>query len=262
MDLRDSQYVDNLCKRLEEESVLSPNDIARVLSLYIKAYNDNGIVRNVSLAYINGYDGKTLYGRYRRYFNQMYEMFIRNGLDERARHAVFKRVASRVSRVPTNVSSMKYLVRVVIEETHAHMKMARAAEARRGLLERFTSAVKKYMYLTYTLGFNEPSACAMSLVERHKIDKYVMSGDFPLILLPFLPDIESAIRKHYEHYEMQDAWEVLRGRYFDHASEYSNLAIEIKSSFKKTIRNFSDYFDKIYTDTYYKRMLQGNENSQ
>ena len=70
-----------------------------------------------------------------------------------------------------------------------------------------------------------------------------------------MPEVEEAIRKNYEHYEMKDAWENLKGRYFNHKAEYANLATEIKSTFNRTIRNFSQYFDSLYTDTYYKMML-------
>ena len=72
MDLRESQYVDNLVKRLDSERLLSPEDIARMLPLYIKTLNDNGIVRNVSMAYISSYDGKKMYRKNGKFFNQMY----------------------------------------------------------------------------------------------------------------------------------------------------------------------------------------------
>ena len=83
-----------------------------------------------------------------------------------------------------------------------------------------------------------------------------MSGDFPLLLLPFMPELAQKIRDCYEHYEMQDAWEVFKGRYYDHVGEYSAIAVEIKSTFNRTIPNFTDYFDRMYTDTYYKKMLE------
>ena len=76
------------------------------------------------------------------------------------------------------------------------------------------------------------------------------------MLLPFLPEIENALKKSYEHYEMVDAWEVLSGRYFNHKEEWSTIAIEVKNILPKTIGNFSDYFDRIYTDTYYNMMLK------
>jgi hypothetical protein len=151
---------------------------------------------------------------------------------------------------------MQYLVKVVIDETRKVMKMNRLETARKNLISRFSNAVKKYLGLSFQLGFNEPSMCAKTLAEAHKIDKYRMSGDFSVILLPFLPELEKTIRNSYEHYEMQDAWELLKGRYFNHRDEYNNLAIEIKSSFKRSIPNFSEYFDRIYTDTYYKKMLE------
>ena len=145
---------------------------------------------------------------------------------------------------------------ILLNKTKNLRKKQRLLEARKSLVDRFSKAVKKYLHLTFSLGFNEPSACVKFLAERHTLDKYVMSGDFPVILLPFLPEVESAIRSAYEHYEMQDAWEVFKGRYFNHKDEYSTLAVEIKSAFNKSIPNFSDYFDRIYTDTYYKKMLE------
>lgn len=256
MDTRDRPYIDKLVAALSKEGVVTPQDVARVLPLYIKLLNDNGVVNNVSLAYMKGYDGKRLYKRFGKHFNQLYEMFLRNGVSADERHSIFKRVAERVMRVPTTVKGMQHLSRVVLEETKKHLQNKRLVESRKGLLARFSKAVKKYLGMTYELGWNEPSACFKSLAERHKIDKYIMSGDFPVMLLPFLPDLESAIKSAYENYEMKDAWEVIKGRYFNHKDEYSVLALEIKSAFNKAIPNFSDYFDRIYTDTYYKRMLE------
>lgn len=256
MDTRDSQHVDNLSRKLKELQLLSPSDVARVLPLYIKLFNDNGPVRNISLAYIENYDGKKMYRRFKRHFDQMYEMFLKNAVTIDDRQAVFRKVADRVSKVPTTVKGMQYLVGIVMEETKNLKKRQRLIEARKALIDRFSKAVKKYMHLTYSLGYNEPSACAKSLAEKHTLDKYVMSGDFPVILLPFLPDIENTIKRCYEHYEMKDAWEMFKGRYFNHKDEYSTLAVEIKSAFNKSIPNFSDYFDRIYTDTYYKKMLE------
>ena len=256
MDTRDNPYIENMERKLAEYQLLSPSDVARVLPLYIKLFNDNGPVRNVSLAYIECYDGKTMYRKFKRHFDQIHNMFVKNGIQEDDMRSVFKGVASRISSVPTNVRGMEYLVRVVMEETKNLKRRMRLVEARKSLIERFSKAVKKYLHLTYSLGFNEPSACVRALAERHTLDKYVMSGDFPVILLPFLPELESQIKRAYEHYEMKDAWEVLRGRYFNHKDEYSTLAVEIKSAFNRSIPNFSEYFDKMYTDTYYKKMLE------
>ena len=256
MDIKDCQHVESLAKMLKELQLLSPSDVARVLPLYIKLFNDNGPVRNISLAYIEDYDGKKIYRRFKRHFDQMYEMFLKNAVTVEDRQAVFRRVADRISKVPTTVKGMQHLVGVVAEETKNLKKKQRLVEARKTLVDRFSKAVKKYLHLTYSLGFNEPSACVKTLAERHTLDKYVMSGDFPVILLPFLPEVENTIRKCYEHYEMKDAWEVFSGRYFNHKDEYSTLAVEIKSSFNRSIPNFSDYFDRIYTDTYYKKMLE------
>lgn len=256
MDTRENPYIENLAKRLKEFQLLSPTDVARVLPLYIKLFNDNGPVRNVSLAYIENYDGKAMYRKFKRFFDQLYQMFLKNAVTVEDRHSVFKLVSARVQKVPTTVRGMEYLVRTVVEETKNLKKRQKLAAARKTLIDRFSKAVKKYLHLTYTLGYNEPSACVKSLAEKHTLDKYVMSGDFPVILLPFLPDIENTIKRCYEHYEMQDAWELFRGRYFNHRDEYSTLAVEIKSAFNKSIPNFSDYFDRIYTDTYYKKMLE------
>lgn len=256
MDSRDNQYIDNLAKFLQSEQLISPIDIARLLPLYIKVYNDQGVVRNVSLAYIKAYDGKAMYKKYGKHFDQLYEMFLRNNVEEKERHDIFKRVAGKLSFVPKTVKGIRSLVRTVISETHEYLKLKKLAESRKALVSRFGAAVKKYLHLAYTLGYNEPSLCVKNLVERHKIDKYIMSGDFPVILLPFMPEVETAIKRAYEHYDMQDAWELLQGRYFNHKGEYATLALEIKSAFNKAIPNFSEYFDRIYTDTYYKKMLE------
>ena len=256
MDIRDNPYIENLSKKLHEYPLLSPSDVARVLPLYIKLFNDNGPVRNISIAYMESYDGKAMYKKFKRHFDQMYEMFTKNSVSADDIHSIFKKVSERVIIVPKTAKGIHYLVNVVIEETRNLKKRRKLAESRKLLIDRFSNAVKKYLHLTYSLGYNEPSACAKSLAEKHALDKYVMSGDFPVILLPFLPDVETAIKRAYENYEMQDAWEVFRGRYFNHKDEYSTLAVEIKSAFNKSIPNFSDYFDRIYTDTYYKRMLE------
>lgn len=262
MATRENPYIENLAKKLMEFQLLSPTDVARVLPLYIKLFNDNGPVRNISLAYIENYDGKNMYRKFKRNFDQLYQMFLKNAVTVEDRQIVFRKVAERVSKVPTTVKGMQYLVGIVMEETKNLKKRQRLIDARKALVDRFSRAVKKYMHLTYSLGYNEPSACVKSLAEKHTLDKYVMSGDFPVILLPFLPDVENAIRKCYEHYEMKDAWEMFRGRYFNHKDEYSTLAVEIKSAFNKSIPNFSDYFDRIYTDTYYKKMLEQQQRKE
>lgn len=256
MDTRDNPYIENMERKLAEYQLLSPSDVARVLPLYIKLFNDNGPVRNVSLAYIQSYDGKAMYRKYKRHFDRIHEMFMKQSVSPDLMRSVFRKVAGRITHVPSTVKGMEYLVRLVMEETRNMTRRTRLVEARKALIERFSKAVKKYLYLTYSLGFNEPSACVRALAERHTLDKYVMSGDFPVILLPFLPELESQIKRAYEHYEMKDAWEVLRGRYFNHKDEYSTLAVEIKSAFNRSIPNFSEYFDKMYTDTYYKKMLE------
>ena len=255
MDTRENPYIDNLMKRLDEQSLSTSLDMARMMPLYIKVMNDNGVVRNVSFAYIDSYDGRSMYRKYGRHFDRMHEMFVRNGVDEPTRRKVFKRVAKNVMVAPRTAAEMKNMVSMVISETKEVLRLDRLAKSRAGLLERFRTSVWKYLNLAYTLGYNEPSACAAMLVDRHLLDKYVMSGEFPLLILPFLPDLESRIRRAYEHYEMVDAWDVLKGRYYNHLPEYHNMALEIKASFKHPVSNFSDYFDRIYTDTYYAMML-------
>ena len=256
MDTRESQNTDVLSDAIRRKNILSPNDIAVVLPLYIKVRNDNGILKNVSIAYVDSYNGNRVYRKFGRFFDQMHEMFLKNGVSEQDRHAIFRRIAMRVSRFPSKICEMKRLMELTICETHEFLKERKLAQARQALVDRFKDAVKKYMRLTYSLGFNEPSACARFLVERHRIDKYIMSGDFSPILLPFMPELEKYIRDSYENYEMKDAWEIIDGRYFRHRQEYGNMALEIKSRFNKSITNFSDYFDKIYTDIYYRKMLE------
>ena len=157
--------------------------------------------------------------------------------------------------LPKSKKGMDILMGILYEETQSWLKNRHLVVQRQKLVTRFKLAVKHYLQMTYELGFNEPSACVKHLAETHKLDKYVLAGDFPVMLLPFMPEIEETIRKNYEHYEMQDAWEILKGRYFNHRAEYMNLAVEIKSTFNRPIGNFSQYFDNIYTNTYYKMML-------
>lgn len=250
-----NQYIDTLFKRIDQLPIGTPEELARVLPLYIKASNDNGIVKTVSFAYIDNYDGQTFYKRFKKHLEQMSMVFSRNGLLSKDVRVVFKRVASRLPKIPTTMKGMDILKGIVFEEIHGLLRAKKLAEKREKLVSRFKVAVKHYLNMTYELGFNEPSACVKFLAENHKIDKYIMAGDFAVLLLPFLPEIEETIRKNYEHYEMQDAWENLKGRYFNHKAEYANLATEIKSTFNKTISNFSRYFDDLYTNTYYKIML-------
>lgn len=255
MDSRNRQNIENLTKKVDGLSLLSPLELARALSLYIKVLNDNGVVSNVSAAYIDNYDGKSFYRKFSRHFDQMHEMFLKNGMGEDDKRKVFKKVAGRITHIPSTVKGMNWMRQVVIDESHAFLKMRGSMAIRQKIVEGFRTAIKKYLHLTWELGFNEPSLCAKFLAQHHKIDKYIMSGDFPVLLLPFLPEIEDEIRKNYEHYEMQDAWEVLKGRYFNHKAEFANKALEIKSNFTRNIRNFSEYFDKMYIDTYYNLML-------
>ena len=251
-----NQYIDILFNKIDQLPIGTPEELARVLPLYIKASNDNGIVRNVSFAYIDSYNGRKFYRRFKKHLDQICAVFSRNGLLVKDIRTIFKRVAFREPRIPTTMKGMELLKGIVFEEIQGFLKGKKLAEKREKLVSRFKVAVKHYLNMTYELGFNEPSECAKTLAETHKIDKYIMSGDFPVMLLPFLPDLESAIKSAYENYEMKDAWEVIKGRYFNHKDEYSVLALEIKSAFNKAIPNFSDYFDRIYTDTYYKRMLE------
>ena len=263
MAIRNDQYIDALFDKIDRLPVGTPEELARVLPLYIKVSNDKGMLRNVSLAYIDNYDGKNFYRRFKRHLDQICKVFGRNGILERDIRTIFKRVASRETRIPTTARGMELLKNIVFEETHGHLRGKNLAQKREKLVSRFKVAVKHYLKMTYDLGFNEPSACVKFLAESHKIDKYIMAGDFAVLLLPFLPEVEETIRRNYEHYEMQDAWENLKGRYFNHRAEYLNLATEIKSTFNKTISNFSRYFDDLYTNTYYKIMIsRGKQNGE
>ena len=185
----------------------------------------------------------------------MHEYFERNKFTESEIRNVLKKSASKFMHIPTKVSEMKRLHHDIILESGEWLLKRRKFEARKTILDKFKVGVKKYLHLAYELGYNEPSLCALTLAKTHKIDKYIMSGDFPLILLPFLPEIEESIQLNYEKYEMKDAWDMIRDRYFNQKDKYMNLAIEIKSVFTKNIANFSKYFDKMYSDTYYKMML-------
>ena len=256
MDTRNRQNIDGLEQRIDEIPLLSPEQYANVIPLYVKIRNNQGVVNNISLSYIDSYNGAKTHQKFMRHFQQIHEMFLKNGLEENARRNILKTVTSRMSRFPTTVKGMRNLVDLIVQETHTQMKVRRLKEARAGLLEKFKTAIKKYLHLTYALGFNVPSECAMHLISTHRIDKHIMSGEFPVMLLPFLPEIEAALKKAYEHYEMKDAWEILNGRYFSHRDEWSTIAIEVKNMLPRNIGNFSDYFDKIYTDTYYNLMLK------
>lgn len=255
MDMRENQYIDVIFNKLDQLPISTPIELARVLPLYIKAGHDNGIVKTVSFAYIDNYDGKSFYKKFKGHLEQLCVIFSKNGLLSKDIRAIFKRVAVRELKLPTTLKGMENFKGIVFEEIHAFLRNRKLAEKREKLVHRFKVAVKHYLNMTYELGFNEPSKCVKFLAENHKIDKYIMAGDFAVILLPFLPEIEEIIRKSYEHYEMQDVWENLKGRYFNHKAEYVNLATEIKATFNKTICNFSRYFDDLYTNTYYKMML-------
>lgn len=250
-----NQYIDMLFNKIDKLPIGTPEELARVLPLYIKAINDNGIVKNVSFAYIDNYDGRKFYKKFKKHLDQISLVFSKNGLLGKDVRVVFKKVAFRIPRIPTTMKGMEILKGIVFEEIQGFLRGKKLSEKREKLVSRFKIAVKHYLNMTYELGFNEPSACVKFLAENHKIDKYIMAGDFAVLLLPFLPEVEETIRKNYEHYEMQDAWENLKGRYFNHKAEYANLATEIKSTFNRTIPNFSRYFDDLYTNTYYKMML-------
>ena len=256
MDIRNHQNIDLILGKVDTLPVDAPAQMARGLPLYIKALNDRGIVSNISSFYIDNYDGKTTFKKFKRHFETMHEMFLKNGLDSIGRREGFKRVAMRIRHFPRGASEMKHVMRVLLEEMNEYLRNKRLADARKSLSAKFTLAVKKYMRLTWDLGFNEPSVCVKTLAERHVIDKYIMSGDFSPMLLPFLPDVEDAIKHSYEHYEMKDAWEMLQGRYFAHKADYAIMALEIKSGFKRTVKNFSEYFDDMYTNTYKRIMLK------
>ena len=260
MHISENPYIDNLLAKIDTLRLLCPSDIAHVLPLYIKAMNNNSVVNNISIAYIDNYDGKSFYKKYNKYIDMMYEMFLKNTVTEDDRRAIFKQVGRRVSSLPKHVAGMKNLYNIVISATTSYIKRKKLLEVRKNLCDKFKLAIKKYLYLTYKLGYNEPSMCAKTLIREHRIDKYIMSGEFPLLLLPFLPDIESELKKSYEHYTMTDAWEMLKGRYFNHKEQFHVLALEIKSVFIKNIYNFSDYIDNMYTEKFYNLMLKGNRN--
>jgi len=255
MAIQGNQSTETLFNKIDQLPIVTPEEMARALPLYIKASNDNGIVKTVSFAYIDNYDGKTFYKRFKRHLEQICSAFSRNGFLSNDVRYIFKRVAKRELKIPTTARGMEILKGMVMEEIQGFLRSKKLAEKREKLVSRFKVAVKHYLNMTYELGFNEPSACAKFLAENHKIDKYIMAGDFAVLLLPFLPEVEETIRKNYEHYEMRDAWENLKGRYFNHKAEYANLATEIKSTFNRVIPNFSKYFDDLYTNTYYKIML-------
>lgn len=258
MAISENPYIDNLLAKIDTLRLLCPSDIAHVLPLYIKAINNNSVVNNMSIAYIDNYDGKAFYKRYKKHIDLMYEMFLKNTIDENERRTIFKQVGRRISSLPKNIAGMKNLYNIVIEESNSYIKRKKLSDARKNLGDKFKLAIKKYLYLTYTLGYNEPSLCAKTLIREHKIDKYIMSGEFPVLLLPFLPDIEAELKKSYEHYKMTDSWEMLKGRYFNHKEQFNVLALEIKSIFIKNIYNFSDYLDKMYTEKFYNLMLKEN----
>jgi len=251
-----SQYIENLLARVDSIVVSSATDLSRVLALYIKVLNNRGVVNNVSISYIDGYDGSRLFKRFSKYFNTLHEMFLRNSFTPEDMSAVMRRVATRVFKIPTTNSEMEFVFSKTIEESVAYRKAKKLRESRTTLVNKFKLAIKRYLHLTYMLGFNEPSKCVKHLIETHKIDKYIMSGDFSVMLLPFLPEIESELKSRYENYMMSDAWDMLKGMYFNHRDQFMTLAVEIKSTFRKSIVNFSDYFDTIYIDTYYKAMLK------
>ena len=257
MDTRNGQFTDNLIAKVDGIALDGPEAFARALPLYIRLLNDDSrLVANISNAYIDTYDGKTVFRKFKTQFTKMDEMLKRNGMGESDTRCIFKRVANRTSFFPKNVAGMKRLYDVVLEEMQAWKKAKKSKDLRANLTAKFRMAIKKYLHLTYTMGFNIPSECARNLVENHKIDKYIMSGDFPLMLLPFLPELEESVKLNYEHYEMKDAWENLKGMYFNRIDQFNLLAIEIKRNFTQNIPNFSEYLDRLYTDTYYKLMLK------
>lgn len=220
MAISENLYIDNLLARIDTLRLLCPSDIARVLPLYIRAINNNSVVNNMSIAYIDNYDGKAFYKRYKKHIDLMYEMFLKNTIDENERRTIFKQVGRRISSLPKNIAGMKNLYNIVIEESNSYIKRRTLIDLRQNLAAKFRLAVRKYLHLTYELGFNEPSLCAKTLIWEHKIDKYIMSGEFPVLILPFLPDIEDELKKAYEHYTMTDAWKMLQGRYFKHREQF------------------------------------------
>lgn len=253
--IRNPLFTDRMVEKVDGFGLGTSLEIARALALYIKILGNDGMLNCVSMSYIDFYDGKRFYAKFNKWFDKMFEYFERNNFTDKEIRNVLKRSARQSFAIPTRVNDMKKLHHLIMFESSEWLMKRRRLDARKGILDKFKLGIKKYLHLTYELGYNEPSLCALTLAKTHKIDKYIMSGDFPLILLPFLPEIEESIQLNYEKYEMKDAWNMLKDRYFNQKDKYMNLAIEIKSVFAKNIGNFSNYFDKMYSDTYYKLML-------
>lgn len=254
-DTRNPLFTEKLVEKVDSLGLNTALDLARSMALYIKILGNEGVVNCVSPMYIDLYDGKRFYSKFNKWFDKIYESFEHNKFNDSDKRKILKKVAQSSFSIPKKVDHMKFLAQKIIFESSELNKMKRKFESRKHLLDRFKTSVKKYLNLTYELGYNEPSLCAMTLAKTHKIDKYILSGDFPVMLLPFLPELEESIQLNYEKYAMQDSWQMIKERYFNQKDKFMTLAIEIKSVFTKNIPNFSDYFDKIYTDTYYKLML-------
>ena len=104
MHISENPYIDNLLAKIDTLRLLCPSDIAHVLPLYIKAMNNNSVVNNISIAYIDNYDGKSFYKKYKKYIDLMYEMFLKNTVTEDDRRAIFKPLGRRVSALPKNMA--------------------------------------------------------------------------------------------------------------------------------------------------------------
>ena len=261
MATSENQNIDAIIKKIDDIKLVDINSIARVIPLYHKAYNNNGVLNGISFYYIEHYNGESFLNRFKKFFEPMYEMFLLNGITEEERKIILKTASKKIKRIPQNLKEMRSLYEVVIASTHALIKDKTVKEAKKNIVGRFRQALTKYMSLTYKMGFNAPSECAKMLAKTHRIDRYIMSGEFSLMLLPFLPEVENEIRKSYEHYELTDSWENLKGSYFDNIGQYRNLSLEIKKLFTQNIPNFSEYIDRIYTDKFKNLMLKGNINT-
>ena len=76
MHISENPYIDNLLAKIDTLRLLCPSDIARVIPLYIKAMNNNSVVNNISIAYIDNYDGKSFYKKYNKVINVVMTLLL------------------------------------------------------------------------------------------------------------------------------------------------------------------------------------------
>ena len=143
-----NQYIDMLFNKIDQLPIGTPQELARILPLYIKAINDNGIVKNVSFAYIDNYDGRKFYKKFKKHFDQISLVFSKNGLLGKDVRVVFKKVAFRSPRIPTTMKGMEILKGIVFEEIQGFLRSKKLAEKREKLVSRFKIAVKHYLNMT------------------------------------------------------------------------------------------------------------------